>query len=308
MATSTEQDQELNKKRILATEEYKELCDYIQNYNGLAIECEMDLIERFPQIQRLTLKAVLQTELGNRLRTQCWRYSANAAKYLTLYEQRASKSPYDDNILLNIARKECIGPVMMCRSILKLKYNIQNKAKLTKLMRYPHLIDDPLLSENVIQCLISDSQDGPLIDLKRRAMGEEYEFKLKHMANEAGMHFYDENDLRRLGYDKTPDIKMILPFLYKGEVINWIESKADFGDVKTHKFNIQQQLNSYCNRFGAGIIVYWFGYHESTPLLSDNSIGVTVLDDFPAKADIELLDLSQVNEFDIKQDTDKISH
>lgn len=72
--------------------------------------------------------------------------------------------------------------------------------------------------------------------------------QLKQMATEAGMHYYDENDLRRLGYDKTPDIKMILPFLYKGQVINWIESKADFGDIKTHKFNIQQQLNSYCNR------------------------------------------------------------
>lgn len=57
-------------------------------------------------------------------------------------------------------------------------------------------------------------------------------------------------------------------------------------------------------RFGPGIVVYWFGYHETTPLLSDNSIGVTVLDDFPAKADIELLDLSEIN----KEDIDKISH
>lgn len=72
--------------------------------------------------------------------------------------------------------------------------------------------------------------------------------QLKHMADEAGMHYYDENDLRRLGYDKTPDIKMILPFLYKGEVINWIESKADFGDINTHKFNIKRQLSPYCNR------------------------------------------------------------
>lgn len=59
-------------------------------------------------------------------------------------------------------------------------------------------------------------------------------------------------------------------------------------------------------RFGAGIIVYWFGNHESTPLLPENSIGVTVLDDFPAKADIELLDLSEINESDIKDDLDKV--
>ena len=81
---AADQQQELDKKRILTAEEYQELCDYIQNYKGLAIDCEMDLIDRFPQFQRLTLKAILQTELGNRLRSQCWRYSANAAKYLTL--------------------------------------------------------------------------------------------------------------------------------------------------------------------------------------------------------------------------------
>lgn len=50
--------------------------------------------------------------------------------------------------------------------------------KLSKLMRYPHLIEEPLLSANVAQCLCSDSQDGPLIDLRRRVIGEEYEFKV----------------------------------------------------------------------------------------------------------------------------------
>ena len=81
---------------------------------------------------------------------------------------------------MDIARNESIGPVMMCRSILKLKYNIQNKGKLSKLIRYPHLIDDPQLSENVVQCLINDSQDGPSINSKRRAMGEEYELKVSN--------------------------------------------------------------------------------------------------------------------------------
>ena len=47
-------------------------------------------------------------------------------------------------------------------------------------MREPHLIDDPQLSENVIQCLINDSQDGPSINLKRYNMGEEYELKVSN--------------------------------------------------------------------------------------------------------------------------------
>ena len=84
MSTGQQQDQELNKKSILTAEEYKELCDYIENYKGLAIDCEVELVDRFPQIQRLTLKAVLQRQFLNHLHSESWLYSANAAKYLTL--------------------------------------------------------------------------------------------------------------------------------------------------------------------------------------------------------------------------------
>lgn len=99
------------------------------------------------------------------------------------YNELAKKSPRDSNILLNIAREEKIGPVMMCRTLLKLIYGLNSKMKLSKLLRYPHLIEDSLLAANVTQCLCSDSQDGPLIDLRRRVLGEEYEFKVSSFKN-----------------------------------------------------------------------------------------------------------------------------
>lgn len=132
--------------------------------------------------------------------------------------------------------------------LLQEKYKLRHRSHVSRLLKNPHLIDEHHLAACVQQCVVSDNQEGPITDLRRRLIGEEYEMKLKTMAKEAGIHFYDERDLRRMGFDKTPDIKMILPFLYKGEVINWIESKANFGDTKGHKFNIQQQLQSYCNR------------------------------------------------------------
>lgn len=61
-----------------------------------------------------------------------------------------------------------------------------------------------------------------------------------------------------------------------------------------YKFIENFQIYSY--RFGAGIVIYWFGYHEETATLTDNSIGIIVLDDFPAKDDIQLLDLSDACE------------
>uniref|UniRef100_A0A0A1WNP0 CDAN1-interacting nuclease 1 n=1 Tax=Zeugodacus cucurbitae TaxID=28588 RepID=A0A0A1WNP0_ZEUCU len=281
-----------SKKRILNALEYTSICNFIQHYHGLAIDCEMEMVQRiFTDIDRLTLKSILQTELITRLRAQHWISEAKAKKYLQAFEEQVSTHPAP-TLLLKIACLEGISPMALCRSILQQKYKFEHKSDLSRLLKYPHLIADPKLAANVIQCMCSDSQDGPLVDLRRRILGEEYEFKLKQMATAANMHYYDENDLRRLGYDKTPDIKMIVPFLYKGEVVNWIESKATFGDVKTHKRYIQQQLYSYSNRFGAGIVIYWFGYHEDTPRLPDNNVGIIVLDDFPSTENMVFLNLT----------------
>ncbi|XP_011198203.2 CDAN1-interacting nuclease 1 [Bactrocera dorsalis] len=282
---------EKRKKRILTALEYSSICNFIQHYHGLAIDCEMEMVNRiFTDIDRQTLKSILQTELSTRLRAQHWQNEMKAKKYLKTFKDQVSTHPAP-TLLLKIACLEGMSPMALCRTVLQEKYKFLHKADLSRLLKYPHLIDDPKLAANVIQCMCSDSQDGPLVDLRRRILGEEYEFKLKEMATAANMHYYDENDLRRLGYDKTPDIKMIVPFLYKGEVVNWIESKANFGDVKTHKWYIQQQLYSYSNRFGAGIVIYWFGYHEDTPRLPDNNIGIIVLDDFPSSDHMVFLNI-----------------
>lgn len=147
-----------------------------------------------------------------------------------------------------MACAESINPISLCRLLLQEKYDLRQRPIVSQLLKHPHLINDARLAANVQQCSYSDNQEGPITDLRRRIIGEEYEQKLKQLANEAGIYFYDERDLRRMGYDKTPDIKVILPFLYKGLIVNWIESKANFGDPKSHKWNIQQQLLSYCNR------------------------------------------------------------
>jgi CDAN1-interacting nuclease 1 len=46
-------------------------------------------------------------------------------------------------------------------------------------------------------CIFNDIQDGVIIDMVRYSIGEEYEVKLKKMARDAGLTFYDEGDLRR---------------------------------------------------------------------------------------------------------------
>ncbi|XP_020803230.1 uncharacterized protein C15orf41 homolog [Drosophila serrata] len=278
-------------RKILGSVEYMRICQFINGYHGLAIDCEFELRNRFfKEVEPMALTCILQSELINRSRGQHWKHDQRGKKLLKAYEDQ--KDLYDNDLLIQMACAEGINPITVCRTLLQEKYKLKPRSHISRMLKHPHLIEDPRLAANVQQCLISDNQEGPITDLRRRIMGEEYELKLKQLAKEAGIHFYDEQDLRRMGYDKTPDIKMILPFLYKGQVINWIESKANFGDTKGHKFNIQQQLHSYCNRFGPGLIIYWFGYHEETPHLPDNNIGITVLADFPAKDDLVFMQIS----------------
>lgn len=111
----------------------------------------------------------------------------------------------------------------------------------------------------------------------RYSIGEEYEVKLKKLARDSGLAFYDEGDLRRDGFDKTPDLLLAVPCLYQNKIMNWIESKALFGDAETHAKYVKEQLSSYENRFGPGIVIYWFGHQEFL-----NTTNLVVLDDFPS--------------------------
>jgi hypothetical protein len=121
----------------------------------------------------------------------------------------------------------------------------------------------------------------------RYTIGEEYEVKLKNLAKEAGLTFYDEGDLRRHGFDKTPDLLLAIQCMYKNTVISWIESKALFGDTETHSKYVQDQLQSYSNRFGSGMVIYWFGFQEE--ILNSNRNNFLVLDNFPSSDDFEKL-------------------
>lgn len=103
--------------------------------------------------------------------------------------------------------------------------------------------------------------------------------KLQNYLSDREIEFHDEHHLRLRGYDKTPDIKLQVPIAVNGFVINWIESKALFGNDEVHKKYIKEQFFSYWNRFGPGLVIYWFGFLDT--LNQSNEKKFILMDHFP---------------------------
>ena len=80
------------------------------------------------------------------------------------------------------------------------------------------------------------------------SLGQEYELRLQRLVKDLNLAFHDEEHLRQHGYDKTPDIKLEIPVAVDGFVVNWIESKALFGDEEAHNAYFKDQYLSYWNR------------------------------------------------------------
>ncbi|EAA11868.3 AGAP005605-PA [Anopheles gambiae str. PEST] len=273
---------------VISVKRFTEIQNFIRNYHGLFVNCNMELEAKFPEYSSDTLGSITAKEVVQRVKSNHSKISAKAASLVKEYQTTARQTLAHD-VLQKMAIELQIPSVVLCRILLAKIYSDMAKSEVNEMLRMPDLIPDSLLAVNVSYCLYSETMDGPITDLVRRFIGEEYEVRLKKMARDAGMVFYDEGDLRRTGYDKTPDLKMAVPFMYRGQVINWIESKASFGDMESHKRYVKDQLSSYGNRFGPGIVIYWFGYLETIADCPENGNYVIVTDGFPAKDEMEFL-------------------
>lgn len=72
-----------------------------------------------------------------------------------------------------------------------------------------------------------------------------YEMLLCGKLKNLGVAFQSEVDLRAAGFSKTPDVKLEAPIGVCGRMVNWIDSKASFGDVYTHKAQVADQFQRY---------------------------------------------------------------
>lgn len=160
------------------------------------------------------------------------------------------------------------------------KTNINNKAEINRLYRNPYLIEDDRLSAEIRRCLLIDAAYGPVVSVIRELIGFEHEEILKHKLEELEIGYQNEDTLKSLGFDKTPDIRLVEPILVDGELIAWIESKALFAGPDTHSKYWHNQYKCYLDRYGPGMVIYWHGFVDD---LADEALkkGVILRNCFP---------------------------
>lgn len=135
-------------------------------------------------------------------------------------------------------------------------------------IREPELLGDEAIAQEVRDIVNADIVYSPDANESHRKRGIWGETLLQDWLNDQEIKYRTECDLRGI-HEKTPDCLLDEPMMYNGIKINWIESKATFGDNTEFRFNSRKQLVPYTELFGPGVVVYWMGKLNDLELPDD---------------------------------------
>jgi hypothetical protein len=155
---------------------------------------------------------------------------------------------------------------------------------LSRFVKNPALVHDVRLRGDLLRCVSDDPVNCNRSDVIKATVGVEYEELLIELLHQRKICFETEAELRARGKPKTPDILLLIPMAVEvngqQHIVNWIDSKGMFADKLT--FHEQgEQLRGYVNRYGAGLVIYWYGFSEDVRGAGGQTI--LVVDNFPDK-------------------------
>jgi hypothetical protein len=159
--------------------------------------------------------------------------------------------------MIEIAREWKFPPVLLGQQMLG-ELGIPRK-KVWGTFLHPDSAPDARIRREVEVLLESDMIYSPRGMELQRERGRKGEERMQTWLDKHGIGFRTEKDLRGK-YTKTPDALLDEPIVIFGQKIQWLESKANFGDDVELRKNLKRQLGPYTELFGEGAVVYWYGY------------------------------------------------
>lgn len=289
--------QKVDARLKMKVELYNEILKEIKSFYGPGRTCAKYLQEKFPSVSEYTLGSIYSIEYQRKMRRTHQKFCKIVEELYYRYTG-AVKAGENVGVMLRLAEEIDLSPALLARMILEKYYEKHSeegaepvtKSFITKLMKDTTLIKDKDLAYEVYLCIVHDDQYGAISDCIKHSIGQEYELRLQRIVRDLNIPFRDEEHLRQHGFDKTPDIRLEIPFAVDGFIVNWIESKALFGDKEGHNTYFKDQYLSYWNRFGPGLVIYWFGFVETLELRTEKCI--IIRDDFPTN--ITLMDPASI--------------
>ena len=188
--------------------------------------------------------------------------------------------------LQSIAHSLSFSSYKLAKSFLELYLNRQ--ITISSFMEDPTIVSDIHLREDILNCISEDLVCSLESTLIAECYGREYENVLVEHLKRLHLCFETEQELRSKGRSKTPDALFLIPMATSTEssgtelsVVNWIDSKAMFADDETFLENLAQ-FKAYNNRYGKGLVIYWFGFSESVlEIIRREDLGLAVSCRFP---------------------------
>jgi hypothetical protein len=172
----------------------------------------------------------------------------------------------DGRSISEIALDVDFPPILLANFLmLKMRYS---KKRTKEIIKDTNLIKgNERLKEELEEVIGRDELYTPRSHSKQSAEGNRREDLIAEWLDEKKLEYFTENDLRAGTVEgKTPDFLLLKPMSWHGDEYNWIESKASFGDEYIHRKNHRGQVSKYVELYGQGILVYWYGYLDSSHL------------------------------------------
>jgi hypothetical protein len=225
--------------------------DYKKIYDRLNQPKDIDILARNLGFDQEFLNVIYTQKTVRDITKRFYRVKNQASRILREWQRGDS--------MLNISRRWEFSPIMT--GLFIFQEQGKSKKQFWKCVRNPEQIRDKRLRCEIVEITEADYVYSPWASDKQYERGLWGESLLGEWLDRQNLCYRTERDLRG-EFPKTPDCLFDKPVKLNGWEINWIESKASFGDNVEIKKNIKKQLRPYVDLFGQGLVVYWFGYIE----------------------------------------------
>lgn len=160
-----------------------------------------------------------------------------------------------------------LSPVLM--SIILLKRTGMSRKGVRQMLRNPEGIEDERLRRELAQVVKKDNLFSPRAHSLQTERAMMCEGEIGGWLKERDIQFLTEEKIKKYAITKTPDFLLKSPLNIDSINISWIESKGLFGGPEEHRRYLKKQFSEYIKFFGAGMVVYWYGFVD--PISEENS-------------------------------------